>query len=198
MEQTSEPLRSREVSGVTGGGTRSLSEIGEAASQHGRELLHHGFTVEQVVHDYGDLCQAITDLAVERAATIETDEFRTLNRCLDNAIADAVTEFSYQRDLVVTDQRALATNERLGLFVDELRKLVSSATLALIAIKQGNVGLNGATGAVLDRSLVGLRNVIDRSLSDVRISAGIPPRHQLFSLAEFIAEVKLASTSKRR
>jgi len=56
------------------------------------QLLQHGFTVDQVVHDYGDLCQAITKLAVDRGAAIQVEEFRTLNRCLDNAIADAVTE----------------------------------------------------------------------------------------------------------
>ena len=49
-----------------------------------------GYTADQVVHDYGDLCQAITDLAFERDAPFAVDEFRTLNRCLDNAIADAV------------------------------------------------------------------------------------------------------------
>ena len=52
--------------------------------------------MDQVIHDYGDLCQAITELAFEQAAPFETKEFRTLNRCLDNAIADAVTEFTYQ------------------------------------------------------------------------------------------------------
>jgi len=46
----------------------------------------------------GDLCQAITDWAFELDAVIEIDEFRTGNRCLDNAIANAVTEFGYQRD----------------------------------------------------------------------------------------------------
>jgi hypothetical protein len=98
MEQTSEPLQSRKVSGPAGGGgTPVLSEIGETAARHGRELLQHGFTVDQVVHDYGDLCQAVTDLAFENLSSIQIDEFRTLNRCLDNAIADAVTEFSYQR-----------------------------------------------------------------------------------------------------
>ena len=42
--------------------------------------------------------------------------------------------------------------------------------LAVTAVKRGHVGLGGATGAVLDRSLVGLRAVIDRSLADVRLS----------------------------
>src|SRR5690242_7478597 len=70
------------------------SELGATAARHGVELLEHGFTVDQVVHDYGDLCQAVTDLAFERCAPIGVDEFRTLNRCLDDAIAHAVTEFS--------------------------------------------------------------------------------------------------------
>src|SRR6187455_1635486 len=98
VEQTSEPMMSRRVSGPAGGGRPVSSELGTAAALHGRELLQQGFTVDQVVHDYGDLCQAITDLAFERDAPIATSEFRTLNRCLDNAIADAVTEFSFQRE----------------------------------------------------------------------------------------------------
>ncbi|CAE6862664.1 hypothetical protein R69776_08090 [Paraburkholderia nemoris] len=93
MEQTSQPMDSRKISGPSGGGA-SPSEVGKSAAEHGRELLTLGFSVDQVVHDYGDLCQAITDLAFERDAPFLIDEFRTLNRCLDNAIADAVTEFS--------------------------------------------------------------------------------------------------------
>ncbi len=66
--------------------------IGSAAARHGQELLGMGFTVAQVVHDYGDICQAITELAVERMALISAEDFHTLNRCLDTAIAEAVTE----------------------------------------------------------------------------------------------------------
>ncbi|QSX78062.1 hypothetical protein [Agrilutibacter solisilvae] len=57
MEQTSHPSESRKVSGAAGGGKPALSEIGESASQHGRELLQRGYTIEEVVHDYGDVCQ---------------------------------------------------------------------------------------------------------------------------------------------
>jgi signal transduction histidine kinase len=196
VEQTIEPMRSRKVSGPAGGGKAEseLSEIGETARQHGRELSQHGFTVDQVVHDYGDLCQAITDLAFELKLPIEIDEFRTLNRCLDNAIAVAVTEFNYQQDSIVENRHAHAANERLGTFAHELRNLIHSATLALTAIKAGNVGVTGATGAVLDRSLVALRNLVDRSLSEVRMTSGMPAQHRLFSLADFIAEVKLSAS----
>jgi signal transduction histidine kinase len=194
VERTTEPARSHEVSGPSGGEGSALSEIGTAAARHGRELLQRGFTVDQVVHNYGDLCQAITDLAFEQDAPFEVDEFRTLNRCLDNAIADSVTEFSYQRDLLLEDAGIHALNERLGFLAHELRSLIQTATLAVTAIKAGNVGLAGATGAVLDRSLIGLRNLVDRSLADVRVTAGMPPRHKLLPLARFIDEVKISAS----
>lgn len=194
VEQTSTPMLSRKVSGPTGGGKFAQSEIGEAATLHGRELLQRGFTVEQVVHDYGDLCQSITDLAFETNANIEPDEFRTFNRCLDNAIATAVTEFNYQRDFLVAGEQTRELNERLGFFAHELRNLLNTATLALAVIRAGNVGLSGATGTVLDRSMVGLRTLIDRSLMEVRMTAGLPVRHCLFSLADMIAEIKMSAS----
>src|SRR5665213_2251920 len=163
LEQTSEPKRSRRVSGPSDGGALGASEIGATAALHGRELLQQGYTVDQVVHDYGDLCQAITALAFEQRAPIEVEEFRTLNRCLDNGIADAVTEYASQRDSLVPDKGVQALNERLGCLAHELRNLVHTATLAVASIKAGNVALNGATAAILDRSLIGMRNLIDRS-----------------------------------
>ena len=68
------------------------------ATAHGAALLDRGYTVAQVVHDYGDVCQAVTELADERAAEISTDEFHTLNKCLDNAIAQAMTEYTRLRE----------------------------------------------------------------------------------------------------
>jgi signal transduction histidine kinase len=189
VEQTADPMRSRKVSGPSGGGSPWMSEMGTTAALHGRELLQQGFTVDQVVHDYGDLCQAITDLAFERQARIEIDEFRTLNRCIDNGIADAVTEYSYQRYSVVANDGVQALNERLGFLAHELRNLIHTATLAFTAIKAGNVGVTGATGAVMERSLIGLRTLVDRTLADVRVAAGMPPRYTLLPLADFIDQI---------
>jgi signal transduction histidine kinase len=192
VEQTSDPQDSRRISGPSGGGA-SLSEIGEAAAHHGGELLKLGFSVDQVVHDYGDLCQAITDLAYERDAPFLIDEFRTLNRCLDNAIADAVTEFSYQRDFAIANRQAIETHERLGAFAHELRNFLQTATLAFTAAKTGNLNLSGATGSVLERSLDGLRDLIDHSLNEVRAAVGNSVQSTIFSVADFIAEVKHAA-----
>ena len=174
--------------------TVSSAAIGRTAAQHGNELLRSGFAVGQVVHDYGDLCQAITEVAIEQSATISASEFRTLNRCLDEAIAGAVTEFGRQRDEFAADDSTRTTNERLGFLAHELRNLIGTATLAVATIKRGDVGLTGATGALLDRSLIALRDLVDRTLVEVRLTAGIPKRRERIVVADFIAEAQVAAT----
>jgi K+-sensing histidine kinase KdpD len=198
VEQTPEPLRSRRVSGASGGGEQSLSEIAATARQHGHELLQRGYTVDLVVHDYGDLCQAITDLAVDEHALIDADEFRTLNRCLDNAIADSVTEFAYEREQLGADRGAEAFHERLGVIAHEVRNLITTATHAMTAIKTGQVGLSGPTGEVLSRCLSSLSDLVERSLEDVRLGGPVPPRARLLSLSDFIADVQLSARLEAR
>ena len=89
-------------------------------------------------------------------------------------------------------------NEHLGYLAHELRNQLCTATLALSIIKQGDVGLGGATGGVLDRALVGLANLIDRSLAEVRMSAGMPLQHHLYPLADFIADSSFGIPPSRR
>jgi signal transduction histidine kinase len=181
------------ISGAAGGDAAALSEMGLSAAAHGKELLGLGYSVDQVVHDYGDLCQAITDLAVERDAPFSVDEFRTLNRCLDNAIADAVTEFGVWRDASVALQQSAEENERLGMLVHELRNHLHTATLAFAALESGRIPMGGSTGAVLKRSLSSLAALLSQSLSQVRVAAETPPA-EAFSLGLFVADAKNAAS----
>jgi signal transduction histidine kinase len=176
------------ISGPAGGGV-ALSEVGASAAQHGKDLLGLGLTVDQVVHDYGDLCQSIMDLAVERDAPFSVDEFRTLNRCLDNAISDAVTEFSFQRDCLQAAENVEENNRRMGFFVHELRNLLGTASLAFAAAEAGNLSLKGATGSILKRSLSSLHKLITATVEDVRIFEPDGTALDSFSLAEFIAKI---------
>ena len=137
------------------------SNVGTTAALHGRDLFHEGFTIEQVVRDYGDVCQAVTNLAVEISAPISVDEFRTFNRCLDNAIAGAVTEYAKHAP-ASNDGIHQASNSPLRPSQHELRKHLNTASLALTAMKAGSVGTDGATAAVLDQSLKAMRDIIDR------------------------------------
>src|SRR6202035_1466513 len=114
-----------------------------------------GFTVGQVVHDYGDICQSVTDLAVELAAPISSDDFRTLNRCLDDAIAGAVTEYAHEQD-VTRDGTS-----------HELRTLINTAVTAFDVLRTGNVGVGGSTGAVVLRSLRAIGALVDRQSAEI-------------------------------
>ena len=169
------------------------ASMDESATRHGSALLERGFTIGQVVHDYGGICQAVTALAGEKAEQVTPEEFHLLNLCLDNAIAQAVTEYARQRE----EQLAGKEVERLGFLAHELRNLISTATMAYQVLRGGTVAIGGSTGAVLDRSLNGLRLLVDRSMAEVRLQSG----QQLTArvrLAEFIEEIEVAAAPDAR
>ena len=188
IEHAGEPSASQSVSG-SAIGSSSDSEIGQSATRHGRELSELGYTIEQVVHDYGDLCQAVTDMANELGESITADKFRTFNRCLDNGIADAVTEFTLQRRLVNDGREQQALNQRLGFLAHEFRNHLNTVTHAVSAIKSGQVGFGGATGKVLDRSLIRLRAMLDNSMADVRLTAGLHANFQVILVTDLVSEM---------
>ena len=191
-EEAGETGESFRISGPSGGDSRALSEMGVSAAAHGQALLALGYTVGEVVHDYGDLCQAITDLAVERDAPFGVEAFRTLNRCLDNAIADAVSAFAALREGAIADQQSDSENQRLGFFVHEFRNHVQVATLAFIALETGKLGMGGSTSAVLKRSLAAMSALLKQSFAEVRLSADIPTR-DCFSVAAFVADAQVTA-----
>jgi len=156
-----------------------------AATLNGADMLKSGYTIAQVVHDYGDVCQSITELAVERSSPIGNDDFHSLNRCLDEAIAAAVTEFLRLRERTLGDEEL----ERLAALAHEQRNLLSAAMVSFQVLRGGTVAIGGSTGAVLGRALMGLRDVIDRSLAEVRLGAGIQQRARVL-LSGFIEEME--------
>jgi len=165
------------------------AEIGTSAAKHGDDLLRMGFTVGQVVHNYGGLCQAITEIAVEDNVAITSREFKTLNGCLDDAIASAVSEFGHQREQSISDEGA----EHLGLLTHELRNELTAAMYSFEVIQKGTVGASGSTGALLARTLDRMREIIDRSLVEVRLKAGTQNQTQLVSVTELIEELAITA-----
>jgi len=163
LEQLVEALR-REQEKPPRRGTATSVENSRTAALHGKELLEEGYTVDQVVHGYGDICQAVTELADEKRAAVAVDEFRTFNRLLDDAISDAVSSFGRHRDAVIKGQGEDDQREWRGSLGDEQRVLIDIVVKAFDALKIGNIGLRGATGALLESSLGKLRQLIDKSL----------------------------------
>jgi len=174
-------------------GLSSSPQIERTAGRHGHELLLRGFTVSQVVQDYGDVCQSITGLAVELDAPISTDDFRTLNRCLDDAIAGAVTKFGLERSRSIRDSESARGNERLGFLAHQVQALTNTAIIAFEVLKAGKVGNSGSTAAVVEGCLMGIRGLLGRSLAEIRLPQHVQNRAP-FLVAGFIEEVAAAAT----
>jgi len=140
-------------------------EVTRSAGAYGKELQRLGFNLSHVVHAYGAICQSITGLAVANHAAITAGEFRELNRCLDTAIAAAVTTFLADR----AAGESTRETEHLGFLAHELRNELAIINTSLHLIKSGTVGFGGSVGQILDRALKRQQELIDRSLAEVRL-----------------------------
>jgi hypothetical protein len=122
--------------------------IAKTAALHGRDLLGLGFSIDEVVHDYGDVCQAVTELAVELDEPVTVAEFHTLNRCLDNAIASAVTAWTGDRET-----GASSKDERH-------RRLVDASIKLFELLRAGRVATGGSAAMVLRENLEKMRAML--------------------------------------
>jgi signal transduction histidine kinase len=161
----------------------------KGAGKHGLALLRRGFTVSQVVHDYGGVCQAVTEIADETKASISPDEFRIFNSCLDDAIAEAVSEYTRERERSITAEG----RERMGELAHELRNAAGAAIVSFEVLRMGKVGLEGSTAGVLSRSLQRLSTLINCSLTEVRLESGTLTRERI-SVRELIEQVAVGSS----
>jgi signal transduction histidine kinase len=182
----------REARGLPKSGGVRKHGAGSTA-QHGKELSRLGYTVSQVVHGYGGLCQAITELAETAKTPISAGEFSTLNLNLDVAIADAVTGFTKNEKIEDVDSA-----KRMGFLVHELRNALAAAIVAHSMVEKGVVGTGGSTNALLKRNLNRMRDILDRSFSEVRMHNEKAVDLQTVRLLEVVEEVEATAGEDAR
>jgi signal transduction histidine kinase len=158
--------------------------VGSTAARHARALLEQGGSVSQVVHDYGDVGQAIAELAVAEGAAVDVEELGALSRCLDGAIATAVAEYARLKDEATSHREV----ERLGQVGHDLRNELQTALVSFETLGRGDQDIRGGAGEALGRSLVRLRDLVETRLSDVHLAAT-----SRVSLATLVHEVAVAA-----
>ena len=161
------------------------AKTNDGATKHGGEMLRAGFTVGQVVDDYADVWEAAVELAFESNVKIELDEFHILH----HAMARAVAEYVRLREQSMVD----AEIGRMGILAHHLRNRLTAALLSFDNLRSGGASIGGSTGAVLERNLKGLGELIDSSLVAVRLQSGNPERERIW-MGEFIEEMEAAAT----
>lgn len=110
---------------------------------------------------YGEICESITELAMEMNAPVTLAESLTLDRSVDVATAQAVKDSVSER-AETTHASAFNDRERLRIFQQEVLRLVETSILSFDGLRTGSLGLEGRTGCLLDRSLVELRSLANR------------------------------------
>jgi signal transduction histidine kinase len=114
---------------------------------------------------------------------------RSLSRGLDNAIANNVAEFVRRPDVDVSE----AEVRRRGFLAHELRNHLQNALLALHVMRSVDCCVAGGAVGTLERSLGGLRELIDRSVSEVRLTAGLHHKERI-RVADLIEEMEAAAS----
>ncbi len=170
------------------------AEVAREAGLHGQELLRLGYTLSHVVHAYGSMCQSITELANKKKAPISADEFHDLNRCLDIAIAGAVTGFQQHQDVKDT-KREIA---HIGFLAHELRNALMSVYVSLEMIKKGTVGFGGSTGQVLDKNLRRIQDLVDRSLTEVRLQVDPKIQAEEIDILHLVNQIVITAKEEAR
>lgn len=142
----------------------------DAAEDHGVQRLALGFSLDQVVREYGAMRTAIFAVAADAGAEVVSRDYEVVFHCVINGIAGAVSEYSRQRDAEMQRQ----ATEHFAFIAHELRNPLSSAALALAAL-QANQKLDPRDRAVkvLDRGLHLMQDLIDHSLRMARIGSGV-------------------------
>lgn len=144
-------------------------QMSDAAYGHGCELRDWNLTIDTLVRNYGSVCQAITGYAVEVSAPIDVAEFKTLNWCLDEAIAQAVIAFTKPAppdawNLKLARLKHDARLDDMAMMTNHIDCIAN----AIAAMRTGRVGLDGDTGTLLDASLNAMRVLVQQGI-DQRI-----------------------------
>src|SRR5688500_17265779 len=111
----------REDTGM--GETEPLLEGRTTAAVHGEQRLRLGFQLDAVVREYGALRDAIVASARAASAEITFRELKVVSDCIISGIANAVSEYTMQRDAELHRQ----ANEHFAFIAHELRNPLSAA-----------------------------------------------------------------------
>ena len=179
------PVFLADLADVLNGVAVEASALNIHAAAIGEEMSKAGFTFAELVHRYCDVYDSLAEVAVGFGAPIDREQLQILIRCLDGAIAAAAAAFLDARERSFSRGEA----ERLGVVAHEQRNLLSAAMIAFEMLRSGNASIGGKTGAVLGRALTRLREVTNRSLAGVRLTAGVP-QHGPIELSGLIEELE--------
>jgi signal transduction histidine kinase len=168
-------------------------EDSTTAAGHGAQRLRLGFSLDSVVREYGALRDVIVETTRDAGATLTDRELQVLFEVTVTGIADAVTEYTHQRDAELVRQ----ANEHFAFIAHELRNPLSSATMAFDLLKRtGQLPAENRSVGALERGLQRTSELIDQTLQIARVASGIELRRQVTTLQALFEDVEMGAISE--
>jgi signal transduction histidine kinase len=143
------------------------SNMAAEAHGHGRSRQQGGVNVHFLPHDYGVVCDAISEMAIRTKTTVDASDWQALNRAIDVGIANAIA--SYEDARLGHERRTSAA--AVGSFAHELRNSLGAATLAFEAVKRGRVGTDSRTADIVARNLSRAARLTSNLLVESKVDA---------------------------
>jgi signal transduction histidine kinase len=157
------------------------------AADHGAQRLRLGFSLDSVVREYGALRESIVATAKDAGADLTLRELQVLFDAIVSGIAQAVTEYSRQRDAELLRQ----ANEHFAFIAHELRDPLSAAMSSFLILKSaGQLPIGNRSVDAVDRGLQRTRELIDQTLQIARVASGIELRRQSTTLKILFEEAE--------
>ncbi len=122
-------------------------------SAHGRERLHAGFDITEVVAEYNILRRCLQDVAERHGLGLDGEAGHIANRVLDESIGLAVRTFATERAVEMQEQR----EQHLAFVVHDLR-----TPLAAISLAANVLAVEGVSDAERARMLRSLQRNVKR------------------------------------
>jgi signal transduction histidine kinase len=139
---------------------------------HGRQRLHDGFNVEEVVAEYNVLRGCIHDLAEENGIVIHGSDLRVVNRIIDEAVGLAVQTYATQLSLEIKNHR----DQHIAFVANDLRTPLQAISLTVSMIER-NLDVGGPNPSAEKLLRVLRQNIqqLEKSVIDVIKTNGDPP-----------------------
>jgi signal transduction histidine kinase len=163
----------------------------QTAAGHGLQRLRLGFSLDAVVREYGALRDAIVVTARAAQITPSFEETQCLFEATITGIADAVSEYTRQRDAELQRQH----NEHVAFLAHELRNPLASATMALELLK-GHLPPELKATYALQRGVSRMQELIDHALQVARTASGVTLRPEPTRLSTLLADAELAASAE--
>ncbi|HEX3600595.1 MAG TPA: HAMP domain-containing sensor histidine kinase [Lacipirellulaceae bacterium] len=103
---------------------------------HGRQRLHDGFNLEEVVAEYNVLRACIHDVAEEHGIIIHGNDLRIVNRIIDEAVGLAVQTYTTQLSLEIKEHR----DQHMAFVANDLRVPLQAISLTVRIIERTLAG----------------------------------------------------------